>query len=86
MIILSSGRFDKDIAKLPQKIHQAYLERLRIFALNPYHRLLNNHTLTGAYRGYNSINVTGDYRAIFEQISEDTVRFIRIGTHPQLYE
>ena len=79
MIILSSTRFDKEVGKLPLKVYRAYLERLHIFIREPYHSLLNNHALTGSYRGYRSINITGNYRAIFELINEDTIRFIRIG-------
>ncbi|OGG73154.1 hypothetical protein A3A38_03435 [Candidatus Kaiserbacteria bacterium RIFCSPLOWO2_01_FULL_53_17] len=79
-----STRYRKEYRKLPTKIKQQADERLRIFALHPFHPQLNNHILGGEYAGCRSINITGDYRAIFE-IHGDVYVFIRIGTHPQLY-
>lgn len=31
------------------------------------------------------IDVTGDYRVLFEPKNKDTVVFMRIGTHSELY-
>ncbi|PIR57292.1 MAG: type II toxin-antitoxin system YafQ family toxin [Parcubacteria group bacterium CG10_big_fil_rev_8_21_14_0_10_41_35] len=45
----------------------------------------NNHALSGDRQPYRSINITGDYRLIYEQYDEDTVRLIDIDTHSNLY-
>ena len=79
-----STRYDKEYNKLPPKIKQQADDRIRLFASNQFHPLLNSHSLGGKYEGCRSINITGDYRAIF-YIQNDLCVFIRIGTHPQLY-
>lgn len=76
--------FIKRLAKLPVKIEGAFYAKLAIFHENKYDVRLNNHALEGKYAGMRSINVTGDYRAIFEDCG-DTVTFFIIGTHSELY-
>lgn len=80
---------DKKFTKLSQKIQKKFYARLEIFKINQFDRLLNNHKLSGKYEGSNSINITGDYRAVFSVLNEkdqETYLFIAIGTHPELYE
>ena len=84
MILYFSTRFRREYRRLPSKIQQQTDERLRMFKASQFHPLLNNHLLGGEYKGCRSINVTGDYRAIFEIRAEDYI-FIRIGTHSELY-
>ncbi len=78
-------RFKKDIRKLSPKVFGAYLERIEIFARYPFDPILDNHPLKGVWRGYHSINITGDWRLIYEQLDADTNRLTRIGTHHQLF-
>jgi mRNA-degrading endonuclease YafQ of YafQ-DinJ toxin-antitoxin module len=70
--------------KLPIKIEDAFNARLAIFLVNKFDPLLNNHELEGEYAGYKSINIMGDYRAIFQDFGDD-ILFITIGTHSELY-
>lgn len=84
MRIHFSTRYEKEYRKLPGKIQLHTDERIRLFVYDPFHPLLNNHALGGEHRGRRSINITGNYRAIFRMYGDDCV-FIRIGTHPQLY-
>ncbi len=56
-----------------------------MFLENPFHPLLKNHALSGEYSNYRSFNVTADIRAIYEPIDSETVIFINIGTHSELY-
>jgi len=77
-------RYNKEYRKLPSKIRQQTDDRIRLFVADQLHPLLNNHALGGKYEGCRSINVTGDYRAIYYQRDEIFV-FTRVGTHPQLY-
>jgi len=56
-----------------------------MFLTSPSHPLLNNHPLHAPFEGSRSINVTGDYRAIFKYLEPDLVIFTRIGTHHQLF-
>ena len=79
-----SRRFQKNLRKASPKIQQAFLRRRRIFREHPNHPLLNNHRLTGQYKGCRSINVTGDWRAIYQETKKEII-FIDLGTHSQLY-
>lgn len=86
MIFVRTKRFDKKIARVPKKLKRALAERLRLFESDPFTTLLNNHALHGSLRAYRSINITGDYRLIYEQYARHTVRLIDIDTHGNLYE
>ena len=80
-----SRRFDKKRNKLPKPLKQKLSERIRLFEKEPFHPLLDNHPLHPPYAGCRSINITGDYRAIFYHENADIVRFIAIGTHHELF-
>lgn len=60
-------------------------ERLRLFVDEPFHPLLNDHSLRGEHQNQRSINVTGDVRIIYEMVSKDVAKLIDIGTHGELY-
>jgi len=83
--IILSGTFAKRFEKLPKKIQGQFRKRRDLFIENPFHPLLDNHPLHGEYAGYRSINITGDYRAIYEPIKSDIAFFIKIDTHSELY-
>lgn len=84
-----SKKFDKQLKKAPPEIKVAFRKRLALFIENQYHPQLNNHQLIGKFTGYRSINITGDWRAIYEERSspEDNqiIVFLLLGTHSQLY-
>lgn len=89
MWVRFSGKFSKTYDEAPSKIRDAFDKRLKLFLENPFHPQLNNHLLGGKYRGYRSINVTGDWRAIFsayEGNGDKVIVFEVIGTHSQLYK
>jgi addiction module RelE/StbE family toxin len=76
--------FNKQRKAAPLKIKQAFRDALDLFAENPNHQALRNHPLTGKYAGFRSIDVTGDWRALY-RIESERIIFVEIGTHPQLY-
>jgi len=76
--------FKKKFNKLPVKVQEQFYERLELFFQNKFDKLLNNHSVDKAFQNCNSINVSGDYRAIFED-KGDLAIFITIGTHSELY-
>jgi addiction module RelE/StbE family toxin len=81
-----SSPFKKKFDKAPAKIQRAFIERGKIFGRDLFNPILNNHKLTGQYLGCRSINITGDWRAIFiEQSNYSLVSFETMGTHNQLY-
>jgi len=85
MYLLFAKGFRKRFDKLPKDIREQCNERLLLFETTSYHPLLNNHALNGDYAGYRSINVTGDYRAIFRYETETVITFVQIGTHHELF-
>ena len=85
MRIRYHNRFTKRFRKLPSKVQAKFAERATLFYREPFHPLLNNHAVEFAYPNWRSINVTGDYRALFEVVDDDTAVFIKIGTHSELY-
>lgn len=86
MIIIRTKYFSKTAVKLRVNIKRALAERLQLFMSDPFNVILNNYALGGDRQPYRSINVTGDYRLIYEQYDEDTVRLIDIDTHSNLYK
>lgn len=84
MKISYSKNFITYAKKLSPFVKKALTERITIFSSNPLHPLLFNHPLKGKYREYRSINITGDYRALY-LLRGDEIVFDHVGTHPQLY-
>lgn len=80
-----SRRFGKQFKKASLEIKKAFRHRLDLFTEDPFNPLLNNHSLSGRFIGQRSINITGDWRAIYI-VEQNTVIFIALGTHSQLYK
>lgn len=85
MIITTTHNFDKELSKLHPKIKAIVVEKLKIFVKNPFEQILYNHKLKGSLKYYRSIKITGDYRLIYEDLGNDSIRLIRVGTHNELY-
>lgn len=85
MTVQFHHRFTKRFVRLLPKIQEAFYARLDLFRDNRFLPLLSNHALHGKYEGLRSINITGDYRALFEDHGEFVI-FKFIGTHSELYE
>ena len=85
MKLVPSKQFVKNLKKLPPKMRVVLAERLRILATNPQHPLLNDHPLQGGLRGFRSMNVSGDYRLIYQKVGEGILRLMDVDTHHNLY-
>jgi len=85
MSVRFSRKFTKQYRKANSKIRAAFDERLKLFLEDPHHILLNNHQLIGKLKNYRSINITGDWRAIYSSRNK-TIIFEVLGTHSQLYK
>lgn len=85
-----SNIFNKQLKKAPREMKIAFREALELFLEDPNSSHLRNHPLTREYAGYNSIDVTGDWRALFiktlDEKGNKTILFKFIGTHSQLYQ
>lgn len=85
MKITYSKQFLKTVRTLPPKVKTQLAYRIELFGTNPLNTQLRNHALNTPYKGSYSINITGDYRAIYQLIDDETALFTHIGTHSQLY-
>jgi addiction module RelE/StbE family toxin len=85
MQIKFSKKFVKRFESSPLLIRRKFEDNLEIFISNKFDFLLNNHSLNGKYIGCRSINITGDWRAVFKDDGE-VVIFIILGKHSQLYK
>ncbi|MFA6486658.1 MAG: type II toxin-antitoxin system mRNA interferase toxin, RelE/StbE family [Candidatus Magasanikbacteria bacterium] len=80
-------QFQDHLKEAPLKIQIAFSNRLEMFKENQFHPLLNNHVLKGSYDGCHSINITGDWRAVYENVKDQgLISFVMLGTHSQLYK
>lgn len=77
--------FQKRLQKLRAKERDRFFDRLSIFIIDPHDQRINAHRLKGGLKDYYSIDVGGDIRAIYRIVNDDTVIFMNIGTHHQLY-
>jgi addiction module RelE/StbE family toxin len=77
-------RFQKDFKKLPPRLKEQFYKRLEVFLKDKFDPTLSNHSVDKAFPGCRSINVTGDYRAVFVETGQ-VATFITIGTHSELY-
>lgn len=85
MRILFHRNFEKQYRKLHGGEKRRLKERIAVFMKEPLDPKLNNHPLRGRYKGYRSINVTGDLRAIYKMIRPDIFLFVAVDTHGNLY-
>ncbi|OGI70159.1 hypothetical protein A3A09_03580 [Candidatus Nomurabacteria bacterium RIFCSPLOWO2_01_FULL_42_20] len=85
MAITYSRIFKKMFRKKDVWVQEKFRERLSLFIKDINHPLLNNHPLDGVWFGCRSINITGDFRAVYEELGNDCFEFVAIGTHSELY-
>lgn len=85
MIIFFHKHFSKTYQKSSAKIKKHFKNRLTLFTENPFYPLLNNHTLHGDFIGYRSIDITGGIRAVYKTLNEQTIEFVLLGSHGELY-
>lgn len=77
--------FLKQYKKLKKKEKQKFKIRRDLFLQDEFSPILNNHSLKGKYQGYRNINITGDLRAVYKKEAQDTVIFVAIDIHSNLY-
>ena len=85
MKINFSKKAHKDIQNINTKIRKQLKVRIELFMQDPDAAQLRRHKLSGKYQECYSINVTGDYRLIYEYCNEDEILVLAVGTHSQLY-
>ena len=85
MRILFSHKFVKRFSKIPLTLQDQFHDRLALFQSNVRSPVLRDHALIGEWIGCRSINITGDFRALYREVAMDTFEFVAIGTHHELF-
>jgi addiction module RelE/StbE family toxin len=83
-----SPEFIEKLKKVDVRIRNSFYEKMGTFEKSHLDPQLNNHTLKDEYEGLRSINITNDYRAIYEEVQggdETIAYFFLLGTHKELY-
>lgn len=83
-----SNDFIRKLKKIDVRIRKSFREKIVIFSKYPLDPELNNHKLRIPYEGLRSIDVTNDYRAVYEEmmVGKKTVAYFSLlGTHKELY-
>jgi len=81
MILILHKSFEKQYLKADALVRRRFQERRNLFLSHPTHPLLNLHPLKGDRGGQWSINITGDWRAVFIYKNINTVIFIDLNMH-----
>ncbi len=84
MIIYLHKNFIRGYKKITKNQKIKFKERRNLFIQDEFNPILNNHALTGKYKGYRSINVTGDLRVVFKRTENEAI-FTIIDSHSNLY-
>ena len=81
-----SKTFNKQFEKLPLKKQVLAKAAVGVYLQDLNAASLRNHPLKGEWLGYHSISAGGDLRLHFKMINENTVLFVAVGSHSQLYK
>lgn len=60
-------------------------ERIKLFQTDPSNPILKDHSLKGLRKNFRAFSITGDIRLIYSPAAKDSVIFLDIGTHNQVY-
>ncbi len=88
MKVFYDPAFYEKLRNVDVRIRKSVKEKILVFSKNPNDPYLNNHPLKRDYKGYRSINITADYRALYKELKvgdEMVAYFILLGTHDELY-
>ena len=89
MTLRFSPEFVAKLKKANIRIRKSFKQRITVFSSNPDEPVLNDHPLRDEWQGYRSIDITGDWRAIYTEkleVEETVAYFVTIGTHQELYQ
>jgi addiction module RelE/StbE family toxin len=66
------------------KLKGQFKERLNLFVTGELGYPLHDHALTGKLAGKRAFSVAGDIRVVYIEL-EDTIVFLDVGSHNQVY-
>ena len=86
--VKTTGEFDKKLENLSldnKEIERIVSEKMELFRNNPQDTRLRNHALKKRMKGRWAFSITLDIRIVYEWLGENTVRFLTIGNHKDVY-
>ena len=78
--------FVKQLEKMPVQKRKQVRAAVALFMVDVAAPALRNHKLKGRWLGYSSISAGGDLRLHFKVVTKNSVLFVEVGTHSQLYK
>jgi len=81
-----SKDFNSQLATLQPAQKQQVKDAIELFLDNPTHGSLRIHSLTQEWAGWFSISASDDLRLHYKLPDDETVFFVAVGTHDQLYD
>jgi mRNA-degrading endonuclease YafQ of YafQ-DinJ toxin-antitoxin module len=88
MIVQHDPAIFEKLKNVDIRIRKSFYHKIAVFEKNPFDPRLNNHPLQEPYQGLRSIDITNDYRAIYEEVpsgNETVAYFSLLGTHKEIY-
>lgn len=88
MRVRYTTEFYKLYKKADVRIRNEVDRKMKIFQNDHLNSELGNHALRDEYEGFSSIDITSDYRAVYEEVkagNETIAYFFLLGTHKELY-
>ncbi len=82
------GRFVKMFQELvidDKELEVLVREKVKLFEKNPDDTRLDNHPLKKRMEGKWAFSITHDIRIVYERIGKNTIRFLAIGGHEEVY-
>lgn len=89
MIVQYDPHFIDKLKSVDVRIRKSFTQKIELFKKDPFNIELNNHELHNEYAGYRSIDITNDYRALYEEVkgADGTIAYFSLlGTHKELYK
>ncbi len=81
MVINRSSRFKRSFQKLPAHIQESFIDRIRLFAENPFHPQLGTHKLKGKLQECWAFELRDGFRVYFEFATGNEVDLLYAGPH-----
>jgi mRNA-degrading endonuclease RelE of RelBE toxin-antitoxin system len=86
MIFKYHKDFDKSFKKLPVFVKKKFFVKIKLFIQNRNHPSLNLEKLELKILNKSSLRIDKRYRVIFEFQNHETIFFLDIGSHDQIYK
>lgn len=89
MIVQYDLDFLDKLKSVNVRIRKSFNQKIELFKKDPNNPQLDNHELQRKYEGYRSIDITNDYRVLYEEVpsgNETIAYFSLLGTHKELFK